>query len=492
LAAAAVKNIFCNFVMKNKSLIINVTILVLIVFAALYLRQNTFWLAHWKGDQEHYLALAMKLDRFGLEGYNLRGVDVRMGRFNAAEVRGHTVEGIMAEVVPAPSGSIGYILNVLLNYGVKHYDNPLHHVGPGFPYALIASNKLFGKNGKFTAVNKSMGRLTKFIKPPEYFKAQFYSVIVPLFFSLGLIVVIFLLGKALFSAEVGLLAAFLQSVNAVDLLSSQRLWTDGMTTFFVALSVLWFVLALRKDNILLSLLSGLSLGVATLARQNVLIAIVPVLLFMFAQQKINKPKMGVKKLFSNRLLIIFVSAFLVSVSFWFWKVFKTYGNFFFMPSTDLTKLMDGTRWYGWIEERPHPLILYTIGMICVSPIFVFAFALFKKCYRAIVNFFKNKLVEGDLPFILLFTWFLVFFISFTCFYSGKEHRYLLPAYPALSILSAYGLFRFRKWLCGKIPVKKAIFSNAVMLLIIGSYVYWSIYVADQVVLSDKSLIIVPF
>ena len=39
------------------------------------LRYNTFWLSHLRGDQNHYTALALKLENFGLNGYKLRGID---------------------------------------------------------------------------------------------------------------------------------------------------------------------------------------------------------------------------------------------------------------------------------------------------------------------------------------------------------------------------------------------------------------------------------
>ena len=61
---------------KRQKIIISILLVLIMVFAFL-VRRNTFWLPHWQGDQSHYLGLAMKLDKFGLDYYNLRGIKLK-------------------------------------------------------------------------------------------------------------------------------------------------------------------------------------------------------------------------------------------------------------------------------------------------------------------------------------------------------------------------------------------------------------------------------
>lgn len=65
-------------------------LLALTMILAAYLRISTFWEAHVSGDEFHYVALAMKLEKEGLDGYNIRHVDNEVfgldGHFGIAEI----------------------------------------------------------------------------------------------------------------------------------------------------------------------------------------------------------------------------------------------------------------------------------------------------------------------------------------------------------------------------------------------------------------------
>ena len=247
---------------------ISVLLIALIVLAALFVRKNTFWINHWQGDQCYYLSLAMKLEKYGLAEYNLRGVDV--GTINL------TQKGEARLLFPrsAVKGSTGMILSSLVAFGNVHYNIPLFLNAPGFPYALIVSHKLFAREGQpYTALLCPVNKITIATRPHVIFQAQFFAVIVPLFFSLMTIVTVFLLGKIIFSETIGVIAAFLYSIHPISVFTSQKIWADDMLTFFIALSVLVYLISFEKSKYLLALIAGILCGFAVLTKQTAIFLI---------------------------------------------------------------------------------------------------------------------------------------------------------------------------------------------------------------------------
>ena len=114
-----------RFFAARKKTIVTAIILTVILIGAVAARMNTFWLPHWMGDQCHYLSLAMKLERFGLEHYTLRGVDVDFINVDP--------EGKVRLVFPKPSRNIrkkGEMLRGMELAGITYYDIPFFHKPP--------------------------------------------------------------------------------------------------------------------------------------------------------------------------------------------------------------------------------------------------------------------------------------------------------------------------------------------------------------------------
>ncbi|MBN1353069.1 MAG: hypothetical protein JW994_00170, partial [Candidatus Omnitrophica bacterium] len=210
--------------------------LILILVLAALIRLNGFWLSHWSVDEENYLGLAMKLDYFGFSGYNLRGINVQKGVF--------LLDGkdfLMGKLVPAPGGDKGILLKLREFAGITQYDIPLYYLAPAFPYTIMLSHRIFS-SGVFGygAASTSLDYLIWKIRPPQVFKAQFYAVIVPFFFSLVLIAVTFFLGKELFSERNGVYSSFIIATSAVDILCAQRIWPADMAAALLTSAVLIF------------------------------------------------------------------------------------------------------------------------------------------------------------------------------------------------------------------------------------------------------------
>jgi len=474
---------------KDSLNIFKICLIVIILLYAFFLRSQSFWLPHWRGDQEHYLALAMKLDKFGMQEYNLRGVDVKTYFFDVTR----DFEGLIAEAVPAKPGDQGYILRELANHGTFHYDIPLYFIAPAFPYALYLSNRYFGR-GMYTVAHDNIGKNVRYFKPRQYYDAQFYAVIVPLFFSLGLILIMVFLGKELFSFRVGLYAAFIMCVNAVDLMASQRIWTDEMATFFVALSILFIACFINRGKNIFILLSGISCGAATMTKQNTAMIVLPILLYMAFRDYARKDLNLISRVRTFlKQSLIFTAPFAIIIFPWFWRVFKTYGTFFYL-NPEATAL-EQTKWSAMVSVRPASFIFYTVGLVCLSPIFVLAYVPLKDFLISTYNRIKNRGQEHEDKFLLLLMWagvFLVYFICFYAFGNRKEHRYILPAYPALALLSASVLTRIRSYVLKRFGGNQLILSELTVLGILALYAGFGIWFGNGAVLADGALILFPF
>lgn len=107
---------------------------------------------------------------------------------------------------------------------------------------------------------------------------EFSSNILPLFLSLGSIVLTYAISKLLFNEKIGLLSAFLLSFFPMDVIYSTRLMPDLPAAFFVALSVYLFLKSEKTyketSSSILCLFSGISLGISYLMKEiSLLIAL---------------------------------------------------------------------------------------------------------------------------------------------------------------------------------------------------------------------------
>jgi 4-amino-4-deoxy-L-arabinose transferase-like glycosyltransferase len=97
------------------------------------------------------------------------------------------------------------------------------------------------------------------------------------------------------------------------------------------------------------------------------------------------------------------------------------------------------------------------------PIWLLPWSLWWPCWRGLFRTLKNEKPEG-IRFLL--SWTVVVFLAFSAV-SGKQPYYLLPWYPALSMLIAVGLCRHQQVTVGSMtPISLALVSWAVFLLVI--------------------------
>ncbi|MDD5069619.1 MAG: glycosyltransferase family 39 protein [Candidatus Omnitrophica bacterium] len=461
--------------------------LLAVLLSAALIRANTFWLPHWSGDQSQYIALAVKLDKWGFDGYNLRGV--RRLELTADKTGLFNFIYVIPTEDPQEKGDILRNLDMI---GVHYYDQPFFHKPPGFPYALLLSHRLFAAPDQpYIVVLTNFSKVFSKIRPAIFFVSQFWAAIVPFFFSIGLVFLTFFLGKILFSSRIGLYAAALMAINPVNIMTSQKLWADDMLAFFVCASIISFVIAYKRNLNWLIFLAGAFCGLAVLVKQFAAFILVGLWFFyiLIGISKFKKPLDLFKIVFSRQIFIFTAGVILIS-GYWFFKVYQVYGTPFFIPERGDVVNNVVTTWFKTLANRPPGLILYPVGWVCLCPLLVFAYASLGDLSVNIFRLLKNKVY--DYRFVFLWMLILVFYAAFSVTLD-REHRYMMPIYPALAILSAYYLDRLRRLInrcnfCNKLNF----ISELIIVAMIVGCGFWSVPIGLDTALNYKSLILMPF
>ncbi len=108
------------------------------------------------------------------------------------------------------------------------------------------------------------------------------------------IIALYLIGRLLFSPLVGLLAALFLAIDPVHWITSQKIWMDTTITFYMTLSGLFYLYALRKKegDWLFYILTGLAIGAAALTKYPGGMVFLSILLFtaIFQRDLLKMPK----------------------------------------------------------------------------------------------------------------------------------------------------------------------------------------------------------
>lgn len=401
----------------KKSMYLLLAGILILLFAASF-RIHTFYLPHNHGDQLFYLGLAMKLKHAGLSDYNLKSIDIGQDK------------DILA-VLPARAGSKGRMLESLEKGNVFYYSNEsLSNMPPGYSYLLMLSHEIFCRGRMFITVTNNLGPLAIIFRPKLFLDAQFYAVWINFIFSLLFIVVIFILGRTFFNEKVGLWAAFLMATSPLDILTSQRLWSDEMVSLFMAICVLLYWTGKKRDDLWIIFASGLSAGLASLSKSSGLFVIVIIVIWEMLC-KARERKSALKLLIDRKLAVFFLSSIAVA-SIWYYRVTLVYGVPWYSPHQNGIEKV--SMWFLMLKQRPWYGQLYYF--VWLTPLFIlFYFELAKTILRKM--FTQERM--------LLLVWVFAFIGIFIAI-GAKEERYLLPAYPAIAIFTGLALEDIRETL----------------------------------------------
>jgi len=306
------------------------------------------------------------------------------------------------------------------------------------------------------------------------------------------IVIIYLLTVQLFGKKAALLSALLLAFDPFLLAHSRLLTVDTPLTVFMTLSMLALVLYAKSPRSKFYLLgSGLAAGLAMLSKSSACFLVpymaLGLLLFRLAQGR-ERPSLGGAEFWRlGKASLIWVTiAFLTFTALWpamwihplrtVWEVLKqamgyaakphSLGNFFMGRPVD----DPGLFFYPvTLAFRTTPLTL--IGLSLTVGLFTSDF-----CSRLIadrtgksrgaqhwLSTAWGKDVEQSVFALLLY---LVSFTVFMTLGKKKFERYLLPLYPTVDILAAWGWARFIRTLKAGYPVLKG--TPAYVGLLVGA------------------------
>jgi len=424
------------------------------------LRVHTFYLSHINNDELIYLGLALKIDQSGLKAfdgqYNIYNLDLKIG---------NSFVGIK------PSGERLGTLAQLLRVDGGLETQQLSHHPPLLSFLLAVSHRVFMPSHAYILSFRRINAKAVF--------PQWYASSIPFFASLLTVFLVYLLGKAFFCQRVGLFAAFLLVVTPTDMLTAQKIWADNLVTLCILLSVYAYWLSLKKNSAVLAVISGACAWLAIVSKQSGILTVALVLVvhhFFYFRAGFSP----VKRFFERKLLLfLFVCALLTSG--WAMIYIKQNGLaalWLQYTSQFAVKAMYPTDFIRFVNTRPWFTHLLTIPF--QQPLFIFTYASF-------LYMIKDKPYRRQL-FCVCF-WFLVFLIPATLM-QGKEERYLLPAYPAITLLASYSFIRVWDLFCARTGRLPALLRR-VLIILVCIACYQALMIGLSAVFTRASLIPIP-
>ncbi|MDD5355721.1 MAG: phospholipid carrier-dependent glycosyltransferase [Candidatus Omnitrophica bacterium] len=411
--------------MFDKKLIIFLIFIILIIL----LRLPIFFLPHFNNDELIHLSLAMKMEKYGQnvfdgQRYNLFYID-----------RGISPDFTLAGVWEGKNKTGLLLQDFLGERGV------LSHHPPLLPFFLKVSHKIFSNN-QIYLVNIS----NRFYSMLTNLASQFYACVVPFLSSIFFILAVYILGSLLFSKRIGLYSAFFLSLTPTELMTANKIWADDMTAFFVTLAVIFYLYAFKNNKPFFSLLAGFSCGLSILSKMSGIYIVFVILLFHISEHKNKKVTVdNVKDFLFDRNILYFLAGIFITSAWWFnlyysnfdirwtksyftineqWDAAKNWNMFF--------NTVSNRPWFSYFILVPFQFPLYSLSYILI-PLFIL-----RNKFKAVSSFIKSEEVIY-LKFLII--WMAVVFVFLTL-KPGKELRYMLIAYPAISILSVYCLNLF--------------------------------------------------
>lgn len=461
--------------------IITIIVFIAILILALDLRKYTFNTPHLRGDEHHYVGLALKLDKKGIAGYNLRGINMYGDKRSPYLIQLGLID------------DKGDILKGLAEKNIFYYDEPLHHIPFGFPMAIMLSHRIFaGKEPYYILHIPNVREYLKKTLPgiglrdfrfePTVRNKQFYSIVIPLSFSIFLIILTYLLAKQFYNNEiVALTAMFLMTISPIDIMASQKIWADDMTAALTALAALLYIMAVNKNKPILAFIGGISCGLSALTKQSGAFIAFVVIIWHFATNidRLFKRETFFKTIFDKNLILFGIGAILSS-GYWFAKVMSVYGNPIYQPHQKNIGKLPGQGWFELVGKRPR--YVYLIGIPFQNPLFGLS-------YISFLWLLKDRKQSKNTAFLI--TWILVFLYIFSIYLGkgGKEHRYMLPSYTAFAILGAYVADKIRIFIDKRTENGLGTFSLIIILIISA---FWSIPMGLRAVFYEMAVIMKPF
>ena len=324
--------------------------------------------------------------------------------------------------------------------------------------------------------------LTKFLSQifnfADYNNLTLFGRTLSGFFDVLTILLIFLIGKKVFSFKVGLFSSFLYSISVLPIQLSHFYTTDIFLNFFLILSLYLLINQLYSKNVIWSLLCGIAFGLAMASKINA-VTFGSVLAIIF-----------LSLLVKQKIKILPSILFFVLGTFLAFRIFQPYafgGPTFFdislnpkfiqnleelnnlgQPGSSFPPAVQWNNTIPIIYPLKH-MILWGLGLplgiISLLSIFFVVSVILKKIKR---NFrsLDNKII---ILIALVFATLAIF--TYQGLQFAKPVRYFITIYPLLALMSGYFLEEILKLGSTKIP---KIWLSAIYCLLFAVFLVWPI------------------
>ncbi len=173
----------------------------------------------------------------------------------------------------------------------KYFSDPLFKHPPIFSLFISFSIKIFGDK----------------LLSAEYISLLAGILMIPLIYSLATLI---------FDWKVGLISALFLWLDPVTIMCSQKVWMETTIAFFILLSAVLFISALKYNKNWLFILSGISAGMAVNTKYTGILITIAITIFAIIYKK---------NLFKNKYFIISLCLPLIMLIPWFYWNYKVYG-----------------------------------------------------------------------------------------------------------------------------------------------------------------------
>ena len=251
-----------------------------------------------------------------------------------------------------------------------------------------------------------------------------------------------------------------------------------MLSFFVVLTVLFFFLAKEKGSLSLSFIAGISCGLAVLVKQTAGFIVIAILVFQLWHHRSNILKINkIPQIIFDKYLLIFGIGVAITTLHWFYIVTKVYGEPLYTPP--IPKIVfQQVWWFNLLSKRP--VFLYLVTIPYLVPLFALMYfsIIIGPFIKGFINERKTFLIIWALTFLVILIW-----------RTTKENRYMLPAYPAIAMLSADLLVRIEAFIDNRL---KKPYGLIVIIAALIACAFWSVPIGINHALANFPLILKPF
>jgi hypothetical protein len=302
--------------------------------------------------------------------------------------------------------------------------------------------------------------------------------------SVSVVIMYFLIRKV-FDEMTAIIASILIAIDPFFIALSRIIHLDALTTCFMTLSVLSFMVFLKESNKRYLLFSSICTGLGVLAKIPAVflygfIGLVILLEFISKSVNDNLPvKESIPKYFKIYTLWFIIS---IGVIFAFWPAMWSDPMVFlrlFLKGPGMVAHEHGQYFLGHPLDDPGFLYYFVVILFRTTPI-VLIFSTLSAAILIWKGFSNYKRLNRNWFNLLLLTGYVILFISFMSFPAKKVGRYILPVFPMLSVLAAIGIIKILNGITEAFSNRKSIQKYAfsivtVIILAVQTYPLFKIH-----------------